>query len=272
MASIILVVGLLESDSGKTTASIPLVRALDLVPFKPRSGHNVWLHYDHTRRCVELGLPVSRDATRLLSAAEVDLPPTLVNPFHRVWTTPDVAKAVESDVSLRYVSSRPDAYVLLDRMGNTVRLYGSDTDLRYLPEETTRMLENCDRIEERAEEPSPEEIYRVIDRAWRRVRREGPALVESLNNLAVPWPGVLRERGVVVAVGPGVALLYDLRDYARAVETLSAGREVVTLNVLEVLEPLEVVRLPPLSRKERVDPRKLEESYGELVAAVRDAL
>ncbi len=272
MTSVVLVVGLLESDSGKTTASIPLVSALDLVPFKPRSGHNVWLHYDHTRKCVELGIPVSRDVTRLLDAAGEDLPPTLVNPFHRVWTTPDVAKAVESEMSLRYVSSRPDAYVLFDRLGDTVRLYGSDADLRYLPEEATQMLENCDRIEEHAEEPSPKEIYRVIDRAWRKIRREGPVLVESLNNLAAPWPGVLKEQGVVVAVGPGTALLYDLRDYARAVETMASGREPVTLSVLEVLEPIEVVRLPPLSREERTDPRKLEESYEALVEAVEDAL
>ncbi|WP_457619711.1 hypothetical protein [Methanopyrus sp.] len=270
MTHVVLVVGLLETDSGKTTAALPLVSALDLVPFKPRSGHNVWLHYDHTRRCVELGLPVSRDVFRLAEVAGVDLPLTTLNPVHRVWTSPDVGAAVNSDVSLRYLSAQTDAYVLMDRLDETVFLYTEGTELRYVPDETMEMTRECE-VEEAREEPAPEELRRTIDRAWSRVRKEGPVLVESLNNMAVPWPGVLKCDGVAVAVGPGTALVYDLKDYARAAETL-AGPEAVTLSLLEVLEPLEVVRLPPLDRSRRSDPRKLEEAYRELIGAVKERL
>ncbi len=271
MTTVVLVSGLLESDSGKTVAATALVRGLDAVPFKPRSGFNVWEHYDHAVRCAdEFGAPVSLDVLRLLEAVEGDVPdPLVANPVHRVWTYPDPGYALSEGVSLKFLSSSTEAHVLLDRLGSTVRLYPG-LDSKFVPLDPWELCSSCDVVEV-DDVPDRSEVERTVGSAFRRVRRYSDVVVvESLNNLALPW-GSCPETGVAVVVGPGRALVYSLEDYVRAVSALPEV-EPVTLDLVDVLEPEDVVRIPTLRRVGGLSPSEVVEAYSGFVRVVSELL
>jgi len=270
LTSVVLVAGLLESDSGKTVAATALVAGLDAVPFKPRSGFNVWEHYDHAVRCArEFGAPVSLDVVRLLGIVDDGPDPLTANPVHRVWTYPDPGYALSEEVSLRFLSSRTESHVLLDRLGEEVRLYPG-LESKFVPLDPGEMCSRCE-IVEADESPDPSEVERVVDSAFGGVRGfSDVVVVESLNNLALPWEGCPSE-GVAVVVGPGRGLVYDLEEYVRAVSALPEV-EPVTVDLVDVLEPEEVVDLPVLEGVEGLGPSDVVEAYSDLVRAVSELL
>jgi len=97
----VLVVGLLKADSGKTFFSQGLITALqdrdiNIVPFKPLSGHNLYYQFDTFQNNVRSQRISSRDIGKLIATAQTQLPIELLNPVDRLFVPLDFEKYLKT--------------------------------------------------------------------------------------------------------------------------------------------------------------------------------
>ncbi len=89
MTYTILITGLLEFDSGKTTVASRVAKIIQdfgysVIPYKPRSGHHYWFKYDHTKICIQQKKIFSNDIYKLNKITKLDYPIEVLNPNHRL--------------------------------------------------------------------------------------------------------------------------------------------------------------------------------------------
>ena len=270
---LILVNGLMAYLAGKTT----LVRAIllrareagdDFVAMKPRSAHNYWEHYDHSRAVQEMGLLVSRDAMTLHALSRDPPDVSLLNPYHQLVCPLDTLRLKEEE---EHMLGDTEEGILAERLtdarGHSTLFVNRRPHLFVAPPEF------LDSLAEKADQTTPfhsspvAEGLASVDEHVREVFEAVSAKREHLlleSHSDTIWPLRLEpeEIDLMISVGGGAAFLFDPQDVAKAEEVVG-GRTMASL--LRYVKPMQSFRLPLLSSDERKDETRLPEAYASVL-------
>ncbi len=262
----ILVVGLLEFDSGKTSVATSLVReareeGLDAVAAKPVGAHNAWNQYGSLIRSEKLGMLLGDDAYRLWLASEKSEPPELLSPLDVLSSPPDPCALSDLSTYLSAITNLLRMAVMIriskasGRGVNICHYVIPDNLERTLPLLRRRVKKLASVL--RAEPLESEELVNIMYSSIKHVdtilselaSRHELLIIESFNNAAYPTPFSL-EAYKVILVTPGRAYVYEGREYARRASALSSLNKagVTTYEVIRDLEPIATVSLIPRPR------------------------
>lgn len=257
----ILVVGSLPVDSGKTTLARALVtearsRGIDIGVSKPVTAVSGWYRYPVIERSREMGVLVGNDASLLHQAAGSSDPVELESPLISLLMPPD-----PDGLEWRY-----GTYSAINPMGKTVAIRLSDIQRtshwhlpdnigrlpRALQEEVVSLIASLRPPSEAVDRGGAEEILsgsrESIESAVRWItQRHELTVVESYSNAACPALACLGAWAVVV-VAPGKAGLIDGSRYVKAFELragLSGHWQITTDNLLGLVTPEESLELLP---------------------------
>lgn len=271
---LVLVNGLLAFNAGKTSVAAAILRraraeGLDMGVLKPRSAHNYWEHYDHSRRCQELGLLVSRDALELRDLTADPPPPELVNPHHQLLCPLDLLR-IRADQE--HLLGRRDELILAERLtgadGRSTLFLNRRPDRFVAPEAFVEALTaKAHRVVEFTSSPVEEglapfeEATRGVFEGARRDREH--LVVESFSDVVLPVPMESDEVDLVVSVGGSLVLFFRPTDLARAMEVVRSQR---MSDFLRYLKPLATFRVPHLTAAERE--AELDTAYGDALDAL----
>ncbi|MFQ5919652.1 MAG: hypothetical protein ACE5I4_06360 [Thermoplasmata archaeon] len=267
---LILVNGLMAYHAGKTTlARAILLRAReagdDFVGMKPRSAHNYWEHFDHSRAVQEMGLLVSQDALTLHALSRDPPEVSLLNPYHQVVCPLDTLRLKEEE---EHLLGDTEEGILAERLTNAsgqTTLYVNRRPHLFVapPEFLDSLAGKADQTTPFHSSPVGEGLAPVEDVArevFESVSADREHLVLESHSDAI-WPLRLEpdEVDLIIAVGGGAAFLFDPPDVAKAQEVVG-GRTMASL--LRYVKPVQSIRLPQLSSAERSDAARLQEGYA----------
>jgi predicted P-loop ATPase/GTPase len=274
---IILVNGLLPFNSGKTS----LVRAIlqyalhrgdDFAAMKPMSAHNYWEHYDHSRRCQEMGLLVSRDALDMRDMCSRRPPLEVMNPYHQLVCPLDLARVVKGEEHLvaddyemvlaervtdprtrrstLYVNRRAEMFIAPSEFLEALRRGADKVEaLQRLPAaDGSAAVEECKRA-----------AFRELADGW-----DG-LVVESLSDVALPLEVSADEIDLIVSVGGSIVLTFNPGDFLKAADVVNAQ---LARDLLRYVKPTGTYRVPHLTSWERRDSSLLLEAYQEFLKAM----
>ncbi|RQG89585.1 ATPase [Natrarchaeobius chitinivorans] len=273
---ILLVVGADRVDAGKTTFSVGLLERTGGVGYKPRAGNDFWFDHDDCRRALAEGRLYGKDAARLARAEGRGRAPEALNPVHRLWRP--------SPGGGSGLFGRADREFLIDRIG---RGTGEDGPMfvrnaaAELPDAVAEALPTVEAVPvetvEEFDDVARQAYVPAFERLAAEIESAEVAVVESYGDIAQPLQS-LDPAAVtaVAAVEPGRARIYRGDRYCRACEIASSspmdGRlEKRVPDVLEYLDPLERVRLPPLGGEDRSDPERVASAYEEAYDVLLEA-
>ena len=271
---ILLVVGADRVDAGKTTFSAGLLERTGAVGYKPRAGNDFWFDHDDCRRALADGRLYGKDAARLSAADGRGRPPEALNPVHRLWRpSPD------GDSGLL---GRRDREFVVDRIGrdpdDALFVRNATADV---PDAVADALPVADAVpvETVAEfnDLAEREYVPAFDRLAAEIEDTDVAVVESYSDIALPLSSLdPAQIAAVAAVEPSRVRVYDGDRYCRACEIASSSPrdgaiEKRVPDVLDYLDPLERVQLPPLGKEDRNDPTRIGRAYVNAYDAVLDA-
>jgi len=261
----LLVAGGSRVDAGKTVFSTGLVARTGAVGYKPRAGNDFWFDHDDYREAIDRGRLYGKDARKLAAAAPGERDPEDINPVHRLWRP--------SPRGGSGIVGRDDRTFLLDRVGDRFVV----NDAVDLPESATETLD----LDEVVRVSSLPEFNRAMqslhvpaqERLAEEVEAAELAVVESYANVARPLANV--DALAVAVVEPGRVTVFDGDRYEKACQVASGGQETGRLeervdDVVELLDPVDAVSLPPLTASERADPSAVAEAYDDAYATLLD--
>ena len=267
----VLIVGLRESSSGKTSLAQAMLlylreKGFKACGFKPKAGNNIWYDYDVIHEALSKGRLYGKDAKLLKTASGTDLPEEVISPIHRLWTLPPLEKTVFSEVPY-FIADRitvcdggcSDHIVINDALPSELR-----------EEELVQKL--CQRSVKTHHVSTLDELNSVVNhyydyatqKAYEKIAEEHEIVVyESYANNALPWTGI-RKLDLVLATEPGRVYAYNSHKYLSAVELSRNLRKEITANeVCELLKPLKILKIPPCTSDKLVE--KLKEKISELL-------
>ncbi|MFC4438397.1 MULTISPECIES: ATPase [Natrialbaceae] len=273
---ILLVVGSDRVDAGKTTFSVGLLERTGAVGYKPRAGNDYWFDHDDCRRALGNGRLYGKDAARLATAEECGRLPEQLNPVHRLWRP-----APGGGTGLL---GQTDREFLVDRIGRT----GDAAEPTFVRNATVDLpdavssalpLEDAIPVEtvEALNDVVAERYVPAFENLATDLEATEVAVVESYSDIAQPLTALdPAEIAAVAAVEPRRARIYQGDRYCRACEVASSSPKDGALEkrvptVLDYLDPLDRVRLPPLGGEERDDPARIAEAYADAYDALLDA-
>jgi predicted P-loop ATPase/GTPase len=274
---IFLVVGADRVDAGKTTFSVGLLERTGAVGYKPRAGNDYWFDHDDCRRALDDGRLYGKDAARLASAEGRGRVPESLNPVHRLWKpAPGGATGL---------LGRADREFVVDRIGAADGGSGP-TFVRNATVDVPEAVSSALPLEDAISVETVEELNDVTSERYvpafeglaAEIEAADVAVVESYSDIARPVPAIdPAEIAAVAAVEPGRARIYRGDRYCRACEVASSSPKDGVLEkrvpaVLEYLEPLERVGLPPLGGDERDEPARIASAYADAYEALLGAV
>ncbi|MET1124217.1 MAG: ATPase [Archaeoglobaceae archaeon] len=252
---LLLVVGLLPFDSGKTTVAKRMVEemreaGIDVGVAKPVSSFNGWYHYEYLLKSIDMKLLVGRDALELHEAAGSTDPIEIESPVTTLLIPPDPEKvgwarwlytnlgAFRQAAMLRITcSERTEHYLIPENVEVGIE------SLREEVEELARLTE-AKAVEASEIESLLISARRAADECLRLLNHE-ILVVESFSNVAAPTEASLNA-DLVLLVAPGKIAVYDGDRYRRAVEIeLKDPWLVVTEEVAQLLKPEATVSMRP---------------------------
>jgi len=265
----ILVVGARDLDSGKTTVALALLQALrrrgrSCCGFKPKAGNNLWYDFDVVSKSLHQGRLFGHDAQLLRQYSCVPLIEEQVNPVHRLHPIPSTGQpAASASFVLDRVSTWNNGHL---QTAVVNKMFEARCEALPLVD---RFLSRCDRViyveDTRQLADLASTLYeQAIASAHRMLKARCDAIVcESFSDVAVPWGG-MESPDTVLVVAPGEVREYDPDRYFQAASMLSGMlNETSTGRILEVLEPLRTIRIPPLTSDRRVE--RLQRQLSEIV-------
>lgn len=205
----ILIVGLKDTDAGKTTLARAIISYLrdegfDACGFKPLARSNIWYDYDVIYDALSDGRPYGKDAIFLRNASGRDVSEELINP--------DLLSSFPSIILDRVTpwSDKPRTILVENK------------DLLFGIEEDEKLLEKLhyytDDIYEigdlKSLNKAMEEYYgRAIGFAYRRLLdRHDPIVIEGYSDVALPWSN-LDDLDLVIGAEPWHISIYDPDKY-----------------------------------------------------------
>ncbi|NUB92773.1 ATPase [Haloterrigena sp. SYSU A558-1] len=272
---ILLVVGADRVDAGKTTFSVGLLERTGAVGYKPRAGNDYWFDHDDCRTALADDRLYGKDAKRLAAAEGRGREPETLNPVHRLWRpTPGDGTGL---------LGKADREFLVDRVGRP-----GDDDPTFVRNATADIpdavadalpLEDAVAVETVAEfnEIAERRYVPAFEGLAAEVESTEVAVVESYSDIARPLqsldPAAI---SAVAAVEPGRVRIYPSDRYCRACEIASSSPKDGALekrvpDVLEYLDPIDRIRLPPLGSDERAEPARIARAYSDAYDALLEA-
>ncbi|WP_457590285.1 hypothetical protein [Geoglobus sp.] len=250
MDSSILVVGLQQHDSGKTTVSMEIIRHLrsqgiDTGYTKPFAAFNAWMDYHVLEESLKHGFPVSGDAVKVKSELSIPEEVQIINPVCTVLSPLDPEKVGWNLLSLESTSSQLAALRVTGRDGK-VRVYEVEADWDRFPDFFSEAWNEL-RKKTKTEQIDYTEFEHRIERSrahcdfWmkRVARKHEVVVVESSSNISAPSCSSI-DADIVVAVTPGRVFVVDGGRYARAIEVagyISDPWKTTAPAVLELVKP-----------------------------------
>ncbi|MFQ5837527.1 MAG: hypothetical protein ACE5HJ_01925 [Thermoplasmata archaeon] len=273
---IILVNGLLGFSAGKTSVVRAILqRALeegeDFLAFKPKSAHNYWEHFDHSKMCESLGTLVSRDA---LVLRELCLEPPaveLMNPYHQLICPLDLMKA--QNVGEHLLEGGHDLILaerLTDSRGVSTLFVNRRADIFVAPSSFMAALRRkAQRVQTFQTSPVAEGMAPVEECVRSTFAGLAGArsnlVVESFSDTALPLELSGEEMDLVVSVGGSLVLLFEPREVAKAIRVVKSQ---TMADILRYIRPIATFRVPHLTSGERAEGDTLVRSYDEVLRAI----
>jgi len=252
----VLIVGLLPFDSGKTSLAVSLIsealeRGMDVGVVKPVTAFSGWYQYSSVLRSVEMGKLVGEDVYRLHVHARSGDPIELESPVVFMHMPPDPER-VEWKSSYYTAMSLNEQIVAL-RIGS---------NHHYVPANLNRLTGAMRRVARRLIEtlkPTPlDDVGDVLlklgefanDSVEEIAKRHEMTVVESYNNASAPtWSSLNAD--AVVLVAPSKVAIYEGERYRKAVELLLKPPWLVSSEeVVSLLSPLRTMEIEPTTRRE----------------------
>ncbi len=244
----ILCTGLREKESGKSTLTLSLIDYFQelgkgVCGFKPKSGNNIWYHWKRVKESLEKGTLYGRDAEEYYKRCSGQIPITTINPVHRLWMP-------SFDAS--YLDGIPT--FILDRITikekQTIALNTNvdyPIDRRYF----NKLLNRSEviKIRKRADLESLTSLYERADEwAMKTLSNEvETVLCESYTNVGLPW-NTISDLDYVFVTEPFKIEIYSGERYLKASRVVSSLIiELKTEEIIEPIEPIETIRIPPFS-------------------------
>jgi predicted P-loop ATPase/GTPase len=256
----ILIVGAYVFDSGKTHFAIELGKVLQNTGqsvgyFKPISGHNYWFNYEHTKRCLELGKLISKDAFLAKKELELETELLLMNPVHTLFVPARINRPLQtipSSLGLAGTSS----IRIMQRFSVPTKKGIESTMLiaESLVEEESVIIE-LDEIGKLSHNSSiysaddlrtfqefEKEYYEsYVSQAFAEIEKSAETIIiESFNDSAWPWE-TLPQVDHVLVVTPGHIFNYDPEKYHKATFLYRRNklpiREVTFSRITDLLKP-----------------------------------
>ena len=264
----ILIVGASSFDSGKTRLAVELGKSLkqsgqSVDYFKPVSGHNYWHSHDHTKRCLEIGKLVSKDATHIKEELNLKSDLYLMNPIHILFVHAKIERPLQnlhsslglggsSSILVMQRFSRPvdnefDTTMLIaDSLVEEERVIIGLEEIGKLSHNSSifsaHNLETFQEFEQQHFDNYVSESFAEIEKSAENI------IVESFNDSAWPWEN-LAEVDHVLVVSPGHIFSYDPERFRKATFLYHKGRlpirEVTFSRMSDLLKPNNRVEIQP---------------------------
>lgn len=261
----LLVAGSDRVDAGKTTFSTGLVARTGAVGFKPRAGNDRWFHHDDYLHAVEQGRLFGKDARRLAAASPGSFDPADINPVHRLWQP-----APGNGSGLL---GQSDRHFLVDRAGDRFVVNGT-ADLPELVRERLP-LEDAHAVGSTEELNHAMEMLHLpaLDTLGSTIQQTERAVVESYGDVARPLQEI--EPDAVAVVEPTRVRIFEGDRYVKGCSVATGGHtrfegrlEERVADVVDLVDPVETVDLPPVPDSDRTDPHAVAQAYETAYDAV----
>lgn len=268
----ILIAGLLQFDSGKTSLAAALtalarMQGFNAVAVKPVSGHSFWSQFDTLLRSERLGKLVGEDAYILWKASGKAEPLEVISPFDVATIALDIRKIRGVSSYFKNSESIFESAVLV-RLSNV--LHGKIVSEHFV---LTDNLEKgvatlSRRVAALAQELNAKEISKrefaklsvkaiygidkILSKAF---SKYDIVIIESFNNAACPTPASMSTDKVVI-VAPGLAMILDGIKYRAAIQQLAKIKllEIVTSEILDIVSPEKIFEIKPRSKNNLYEP------------------
>ncbi|MCE4623330.1 MAG: hypothetical protein F7B11_01095 [Caldisphaeraceae archaeon] len=236
----VLIIGLLEENSGKTTIASSLTSYLnsegfDAVAFKPIGATEVWLSPFVLKESKKRKMVVTGDSLLLHRASSEKEPINMINPFGGLlvplilekFATLNSFKAYQSSVSSRLALSRLTlcrGEVKNLHLINENPLRRTTKNIEYEIYETTTYVENPVKVDENyLVELLSGGATNEIDTCLNYLEeRHEIIVIESNSDVASPTRRCLESDAVILA-SPGFAMIIDGNRFRKAVEFLTSN-------------------------------------------------
>ncbi len=237
-----LIVGLLQFNSGKTTISKEIAeffanKNIDIGYVKPISAFNAWYNYDVLERSIEAKKLLSGDVLKMERYVD---DPELANPICMMLSPIDPKKIEWSWINYE------SYYNQLAMLRIKADHYTIESDRERFPdfveEKMSEFLSNV-----RSTDICLEEFERIVDNArklsdeiLRDVRRKKEiTIIESTSNLSAPSKDALSSDSVIL-VCPGRVAIIDSDRYRNAIDILGKLKDpwnLTTESLVELIKP-----------------------------------
>lgn len=254
----LLVAGAQRVDAGKTTFSAGLVERASAIGFKPRAGNDYWFSHDDVRTATTAGRLFGKDAKTLADASPGQFEPEELNPIHRLWSP--------SPGGGSGLLGQEDREFVVDRVGEEYVVNGTVDTPAHLREELpladalrVESLDAFNQVMERYHLPALQQALKTVSGTER-------AVVESYSDVARPLQSMSPD--AVAVIEPRRARIYDGSRYIQACEIATrsprAGQlEERVRSVVDLVDPVASVSLPPLDADRRSDPAAIATAYDD---------
>ncbi|MCD6208726.1 MAG: hypothetical protein J7J67_00860 [Thermoproteales archaeon] len=262
----ILIAGLLQFDSGKTSLAAALtvlarMRGFNAVAVKPVGGHSFWSQFDTLIRSERLGKLVGEDAYILWKASGKVEPLEVISPFDVATIALDIGKIrgvssyfknsesiFESAVLVRlskvlHEKIVNEHFVLTDNLQKGVATLAKRVA-------TLAQKLNAKEISKREfAELTVRATYSIDEILSKTFSKYDIVIIESFNNAACPTPASISADKVVI-VAPGLAMVFDGTKYRAAIQQLAKIKllEIVTSDILDIVCPEKIFEIKPRSK------------------------
>jgi predicted P-loop ATPase/GTPase len=276
----IYVFGLFKNSPGKTTLSTALIRGLvnagmEIVPIKPRSGHNLWYQYNAFKRCLDEGRLYCEDIIKLRKASECHIPYEVLNPVDTLVSPMDISPYLKDRIREMYLKEKDDfSRFVVERYtremnGSLEHVLCLNAGNRGLPLDIEGIENNSQRVHRVNNLSEWNKIFgryapRAITSCVNRLREEcNILLVESFSDEVFLVPNLKYD--TVLGVAPGVVVMYHPKDFQKVMEHLTKGKILSTIKarkMLPFLKPICVKAIPPLMEEELSDYNHVADKFS----------
>lgn len=283
----VFVFGLFEDSPGKTTFSCGLLHklqqiGLNPVPLKARAGHNYWYQYNDLIPCLKEGRLYCSDIIKLKQASRAEEPYETLNPIDTLITPLDAMYYIKNKNSRTLYLSHKDIFNKLAVERYTVIRKNKPLHTFLIKEAPSHLIpeETIEKITVKADKTI--KIENLED--WTRFYQQNA--VEAINSCTdslkhhpvmvsegfcdIIYPAPRMDHDVVVAVAPGVVLLYDSKRFMKAAQyhTFEGKKEFKASEVIQYLKPVKMYRIPVLTQLELCELDKIAEAYIDPIETV----
>lgn len=264
----ILIVGAHSFDSGKTHVALDLGKYLreegqSVGYFKPISGHNYWYNYEHTKRCLDRGKLVSKDASRVKEELRISSDLYLMNPIHSLFVPARIERPLQnirsslglagaSSVLVMQRYSRPvgnefDTTMLIadSLVEEEIVILGLDEVGKLSHNSSILSVDNLEAFQEFEQQ----QFESIVSDAFGEIEKSADTIIiESFNDSAWPWENLVKVDHVLV-VTPGHIFRYDPERFRKAAFLYYRGnmpiREVMFRQMSDLLRPTHRIEIKP---------------------------